>query len=211
MSATCKMERSILIASIVSHLIDDAGARFLKPLKKGYGEGYIELEEPQAREKVAHALRDAAVAKSRTTVTEWSKMQNNRQVSLDLDKKNGSLPSLVSSTSESVVPLLSWSQLRQDMQQNDCMAQRQKQESNQDFILQLQRKKLMSMLAEENPFSLTPTATSCTNNNQGDTFMAESVPDLSFLMTNGIGDGGDCLFGTSISMPTRIGSSTFAT
>ena len=59
MKAKTKIERSVLVASIVSYLKEDVGARFLKP----NGQYYVELTENQAREKVSHALRDQAVQK----------------------------------------------------------------------------------------------------------------------------------------------------
>ena len=64
-NAKSRTEKSVLIASIVSFLQEEAGARFVKPAPKkkcrtGY---YIELNPQQAREKVGHALRDMSVAR----------------------------------------------------------------------------------------------------------------------------------------------------
>jgi hypothetical protein len=62
-----KAERLVLIASIVRTLAEEVGARFLKPQKAG---GFVELADIQAREKVSRALRDMAVAKRQTPITD---------------------------------------------------------------------------------------------------------------------------------------------
>eukprot|EP00980_Cylindrotheca_fusiformis_P006890 scaffold1442_cov128-Cylindrotheca_fusiformis.AAC.11 len=53
-TAPNKINRSVLIDSLVRMLREDIGARFLK----NEGDHYVELGEKDARKKVAHALRD---------------------------------------------------------------------------------------------------------------------------------------------------------
>ena len=49
-NARSRTEKSVLIASIVQFLMEEAGARFVKPLKGT--NHYIEMDAQQAREKV---------------------------------------------------------------------------------------------------------------------------------------------------------------
>ena len=55
--APSRQEKGIVIHSVVNHIQNEIGARFLKRVKYGY----VELTERKQREKVGHALRDLAV------------------------------------------------------------------------------------------------------------------------------------------------------
>ena len=104
MKAKSKIERSVLVSSIVNHLIEDVGARFLKPCRGSKTQGYVHLTEQQAREKVSHALRDMAVLKRSgapitnrkapsTTTIRKKKQQQQQQQQQQEEKK--SLPTKV--------------------------------------------------------------------------------------------------------------------
>ena len=48
-------DKTLLINEISNMLLEEAGARFLKPIG---GNSYMILDEKQVREKVGHAIRD---------------------------------------------------------------------------------------------------------------------------------------------------------
>mmetsp|Transcript_18822 Transcript_18822/g.29181 ORF Transcript_18822/g.29181 Transcript_18822/m.29181 type:complete len:339 (-) Transcript_18822:512-1528(-) len=69
LAAKSRTDKSELIISIVRYLRGPVGVRFLKPIK-GPFEGYVEIGESGAREKVGHALRDLTVTVHHTTIAE---------------------------------------------------------------------------------------------------------------------------------------------
>jgi hypothetical protein len=60
MSASTRQDKSILILSLFHTLRDDVGARFVKPAGDGQ---YEDCDTQDARDKVAHALRDMSAKK----------------------------------------------------------------------------------------------------------------------------------------------------
>jgi hypothetical protein len=60
MSASTRQDKSILILSLFHVLRDDVGARFVKPAGDGQ---YEDCDTQEARDKVAHALRDMSAKK----------------------------------------------------------------------------------------------------------------------------------------------------
>jgi hypothetical protein len=72
LEAGSRIAKSQLIISIVHYLRVYVGVRFLKEKFEGAShEGYVELGERGAREKVGHALRDLTVTIHRTTIAEF--------------------------------------------------------------------------------------------------------------------------------------------
>jgi hypothetical protein len=78
LKTSSKKEKGKLIVSILRYLRQQIGVRFLKPVK-GRSDEYIELGEPEAREKVGHALRDLAVRRNHVTMSEWKLEQKKRK------------------------------------------------------------------------------------------------------------------------------------
>jgi hypothetical protein len=74
LDARSRPEKGALIVSIV-RMLRNCGARFLKKTD----EGFVELNEKQAREKVGHALRDMAVAKQQSTMKERTQQQTKQR------------------------------------------------------------------------------------------------------------------------------------
>ena len=149
MNARCKIERSVLIATIVANLTQDVGARFLKPQKSGGG--YIQLNDAKAREKVAHALRDMCVAKRQTTVTEWSKKSQKREDTFSQIRQAQIMSSLKipPPTHGNEMGYLQFNQEQQNGHFSVARKQQQQQQQQQDQILQWQQNRLKSMLEEE--------------------------------------------------------------
>ena len=56
LDAKSKQEKSEVITSILNLLKNEVGARFVKPCDDGIL--YVEISELEARDKIAHALRD---------------------------------------------------------------------------------------------------------------------------------------------------------
>lgn len=97
-AVTSRQKRSELISSIIAVLKRDAGARFLK--KKGAK--YVELNEREMRQKVVHALRDAAQA---------SEQRASKATEAKDSQKKGVLPNTVSEKLEPIdldLPVISW-------------------------------------------------------------------------------------------------------
>jgi hypothetical protein len=64
LDAPSKHEKSEVITSILSLLKNEVGARFFKPCDDGIF--YVEISELEAREKIAHALRDMTASSKST-------------------------------------------------------------------------------------------------------------------------------------------------
>ena len=92
LEADTKQKKTKLIISIAQELKYNVGARFLK--KNRMGNGYIELSEKQAREKIGHALRDYAVSQQQFTMKELKErkrqqekeQQQEQQIFIEIEK-----------------------------------------------------------------------------------------------------------------------------
>jgi hypothetical protein len=124
LDARSRHEKSAIIVSLVRMLRNESGTRFLKNTKQGL----VELSEKQAREKVGHALRDMAVAKQQSTMTERTEKQREEQQSTKLLDEGANHLDIFQSL-QSLVPPVS-SNIEEEATQQPTMkwAENQRQE-----------------------------------------------------------------------------------
>lgn len=91
MATKNRQEKTSLFQSIVSSLQNEAGARFLKPIKGGR-QGYIQLGVKQAREKVGHALRDLVMTRYQSTISDLTSKKTDRLVKTGTQAKEQESP-----------------------------------------------------------------------------------------------------------------------
>ena len=153
MNATTRQDKSVVICSVVNTL-RESGARFIKRKKKvGGGNGgdeevVEELSERATREKVAHALRDMAVAKQQGPSSSSSSASQ-------MMKSSSSCPSspsreLTPSSNQQVAePAFQWftAVLNAGMEQNQELPQEQQMQKLQQQLQQQQQVQLLQQQA----------------------------------------------------------------
>ena len=132
MNAATRQDKSIVICSVVNTL-RESGARFIKRKKKvgggkdGDEEVVEELSERATREKVAHALRDMAVAKQQGQSSSTASASQMMKLSSSSCPPSPSRESTPSSVQQVAEPAFQWftAVLNAGMEQNQELPQQQ--------------------------------------------------------------------------------------